>query len=234
MAGANPKKTEKNSRKAVFREQRQKAQQRERIIIFAVVGVLAIALAAILIIPNLPVNSSNVQSSETIERSQVDGLFAGDPNAPLQVTEFSDFNCVHCSEFSKNDEATLVNDYINTGKVYFRYVPMSFMADTSLTAAQAAYCASDQGKFWEYHDTLFANYGADLSNPMLRAIAQQVDLNMDDFDACYDSGKYTQQVLDDLQYASDQGVTGTPTFEVNGQLIDRYSLFDLIDQELAK
>ncbi len=234
MAGANPKKTEKNSRKAAFREQRLKAQQREKIIILAVVGVLALGLAAILIIPNLPVDSSNVQSSEKIERSQIEGLYAGDPNAPVQVTEYSDFNCSHCSEFSKNDEATLVNDYINTGKVYFRYVPMSFMAESSFTAAQAAYCASDQGKFWEYHDTIFANYGADFTNPMLRAFAQQVDLNMDDFDACYNSGKYTQQVLDDLQYASDQGVTGTPTFEVNGQLIDRYSLFDLIDQELAK
>lgn len=234
MAGDTSKKSEKNSRKAAFREQRQKAQKREKIVIFSVVAVLGILLAAVLIIPNLPVNPDNVQKAGTLERSQVDGTYAGDPNAPITVTEFSDFNCVHCSEFFKDGEDTLVSNYINTGKVYFRYVPMSFISQTSFTAAEAAYCAADQSKFWEYHDVLFTNYGADFNDSMLQAIAQQVGLNMDNFNSCYTSGKYAQQVQDDLQYAQDQGVTGTPTFQVNGQLVDRYSLFSVIDQELAK
>lgn len=234
MAGSNPKKDEKNSRKAVHREQRKKQQQREKNIIIAVVAVIALMVAAVLILPNLPVNSENVQNAETLVRNQVDGAYAGNPNAPVKVVEFSDYNCVHCSEFYHDTEPTLVKDYINTGKVYFQYVPMSFINATSITAAEAAYCAMDQGKFWEYHDTLFANYGTEFTDPMLNAIAATVGLNKSEFSDCYQSNKYTDQVQNDLAYAQQLGVTGTPTFSVNGQLIDRSGLINLIDTELAK
>lgn len=234
MTGSNPKKDQKNSRKVAHREQRKKQQQRERNIIIAVVVVLGLMVAAALILPNLPGNSENVQKAEALVRNQVDGVYAGDPNAPVKVVEFSDFNCSHCYEFFSTQEPELVKDYINTGKVYFQYLPMSFISATSTTAAEAAYCAMDQGKFWEYHDTLFTNYGTEFTDPVLSAIAVEIGLNKSDFENCYTSNKYTVQVQNDNASAQEQGVTGTPTFSVNGQLTDRTSLLSVIDAELAK
>ena len=234
MAGSSTKKDQKNSRKVAHREQRKKQQQREKNIIIAVVAVLALIIAAALIIPNLPGNSENVQKAEALIRNQVDGAYAGDPNAPVKVVEFSDFNCSHCYEFFSTQEPELVNDYINTGKVYFQYVPMSFISASSTTAAEATYCAMDQGKFWEYHDTLFANYGTEFTNSILSAIAAEVGLDQTEFDDCYTGNKYTVQVQNDNAFAQEQGVTGTPTFSVNGQLTDRTSLLSVIDSELAK
>lgn len=230
MAGKN----QKSSRRAAIREQRTKQQKREKTILISVVSVFALAIAAILIIPNLPVSPDRINRPEAIQRPLIDGNAIGDPNAPVKIEEFSDFKCIHCKTFWEESEGRLIADYVATNKVYFRYVPMSFLAPDSVTAAEAAYCAMDQGKFWEYHDYVFANFGTELTDPMLRAFARDLELDMGEFDRCYNGKKYSQQVRQDAQYASSKGVTGTPTFDVNGQLIDRFALFDLIEEKLAQ
>lgn len=234
MTRAASDNTQKTSRKAAFRQQRRKQQQRDRIILISVVSIFALVIAAILIIPNLPANIDHYANPEALNRQMVNGLAVGDPGAPVQVEEYSDFKCVHCAEFWKNQEPQLLSDYINTGKVYFKYVPMSFISAESNAAAEAAYCANDQGKFWEYHDYIFANYGSALTNPLLRAFAQDLKLNMDAFDQCFNQGKHRQQVLDDLDYAMGKGINSTPTFDVNGTIVDRGSLIDQINQALEE
>jgi protein-disulfide isomerase len=193
-----------------------------------------VAVAALLIVPNLPVSVNNLKTPEAIVRNQVNGLTAGDPNAPVKVYEYSDFECVHCYDFWKQLEPSFVADYVNTGKVYLTYVPFSFISPESYTAAQAAYCASDQGKFWQYHDYLFVNYGATLNDQMLKTIAQAVGLDMTQFNQCYQSGKYTQQVLDDLNSGRTNGVNSTPTFDVNGTLVDWGNLVNQVNSVLAQ
>ncbi len=234
MAKSATAKELKTSRKEIFRQQRRKQQKRERLILISVVGVIALGLAAALIIPNLPVDVSNYARPEAIERTVVNGLTLGDPDAPVKVEMYSDFKCVHCADFWENQEPGLLRDYINTGKVFFRYVPMSFLSPESNAAAEAAYCANDQGKFWEYHDYIFANFGAALSDPLLRAFAQDLKLDMDAFDQCYRQGRYRQQVLDDLAYAKGKGATATPTFDVNGVLANRGELIARIDELLGQ
>ena len=234
MAKPASAKVQKTNRKDMFRLQRRKQQQRERIVMISVVGVIALTIAAVLIIPNLPVDVGNYTQPQLIDRPLSDGMTLGSPDAPVKVEEFSDFKCVHCADFWENQEPELLADYINAGKVYFKYVPMSFLSSESNTAAEAAYCANDQGKFWEYHDYIFANFGASLTDPLLRAFARDLDLDMELFDQCFDRGRYRQQVLDDLAYAKGKGVTATPTFDVNGILVNRGELIAKINELLGQ
>lgn len=223
----------KASHRDQFRSQRNKVERRNRIIWISIAAIAALAIAVFFILKNLPVNPASVLAPDPRVRTQVTGLFVGDPNAKVRVVEYSDFNCVHCKDFWANEEAQLLTQYIETGKVYFQYIPMSFVSPTSVTTAQAAYCASDQNKFWEYHDYIFANYGADFSNSMLKAIAQQVGLNMTDYTSCFNAGKYQLQVTKDMQNAQTAGVDSTPTFLVNGVKADMGTLFSTIDTALA-
>ncbi len=232
MAKPAAAKEQKTSRKETFRLQRQKQKRRERLILVSVSGVIALALAALLIIPNLPVDVGNYTRPAPVDRPIKDGLTLGDPGAPVKVEMYSDFKCVHCADFWKNQEPQLQTEYINTGKVYLKYVPMSFLSPESVASAEAAYCANDQGKFWEYHDYIFANFGASLTDPLLRAFAEDLKLDMDKFDQCVRQGRYRQQVRDDLAYSQDKGVTATPTFDVNGVLVNRGELLAKIDELL--
>jgi protein-disulfide isomerase len=227
-----PNNPSKISRKAAIREQRRKKQLRDRLIIISIISLVAIIAATLLITANLPINPDRIVKPEIYERPATDGMAVGNPNAPVMVEEFSDFKCIHCRNFWEEAEKRLIDDYVAQGLVYFRYTPMSFLSPESFKAAEAAYCAMDQGKFWEYHDYIFANFGVELSDPMLRGFARELNLDTGAFDRCYNNGQYRQQVLDDVRYANGKGVTSTPTFEVNGQLVDRVSLFDIIDEEL--
>lgn len=224
----------KVSRREAFRAQRQSQQRRNRIIWISIATIAALAVAGILILPNLPVSPENIQIPEARVRTVVDGATAGDPDAPVTVVEYSDFNCVHCKNFWVNSEDQLVSEYVETGKVFFQYVPMSFISPTSFTAAEAAYCAMDQNMFWQYHDYLFANYGADFTSPMLKAIAQQVGLDMSAFNSCFNSSKYQLKVQQDLQSAQGLGINSTPTFLVNGERADSSTLFAMIEKALSE
>jgi protein-disulfide isomerase len=87
-------------------------------------------------------------------------------DAPVVLVEFSDFQCPYCKKFTDEIEPAIMRDFVSTGKVLFKYVPYSFLDDNSpgresKNAAEAAYCAGDQGKFWEYHDMLFTNQGGE-------------------------------------------------------------------------
>lgn len=227
--------TEKKvSRRDAFRAQKQAQQRRTRAIWIVIATIAALGFAAILIIPSLPVSPENVKVPSPRERTLVDGNSVGDPNAPVKVIEYSDFNCIHCRNFWESSETDLYEKYIATNKVHFSYVPMSFISPTSFTAAEAAYCAMDQGMFWEYHDYIFANFGADFTSPLLKAIAQEAGLDMSAYNNCFNSNKYRLQVQQDLQAAQDQGINSTPTFVVNGEKTDSGNLFAVIEKQLGE
>src|SRR5262249_52477802 len=106
-----------------------------------------------------------------------DGLSIGDPNAPVTVIEYGDFQCPGCAQFAQSDQAKLIQEYVATGKVRFEFHPFSFLDRTlslnpdgsvsasgegeSVLAAEAALSAADQGKGWQYHDTLYANHNGE-------------------------------------------------------------------------
>src|SRR3989344_1300197 len=161
----------------------------------------------------------------------------GDPNAPVTIVEFSDFQCPFCGNFYTNTLLQLRTDYIDTGKVklIYRDFPLSFHPEAQ-PAAEAAECAAEQGKFQEFHDKIFTNQ-AIMSSASYKQWAQEFGLNTQQFDDCVSSGKYRAEVQADFSEGQAAGVSGTPTFFINGQKVvgaQPYSVFkQIIDAELA-
>ena len=147
--------------------------------------------------------------------------FKGDPNAPVTIIEFADFQCPYCGRFFAQTEPQIENAYIQSGKVRFGYFDFAFLGQESNWAAEAAECAADQNKFWEYHGMLYSsqsgeNRGA-FTKDNLKQFAEELGLDTSAFNECFDSGKYTQLIQDDSNTASSIGVRSTPTFLINGQ-----------------
>ncbi|MFN8590977.1 MAG: DsbA family protein [Thermomicrobiales bacterium] len=112
----------------------------------------------------------------------------------------------------------LIKDYVETGKVRFEFRDYAFRGPDALLAAQAAACANDQGAFWSFHDTLFANQRAPegFSNARLKQIAESLKLDMPAFNSCLDSGAKKAEVEKEISEGQAQGVDSTPTLFVNG------------------
>ena len=164
-----------------------------------------------------------------------DGPRDGNADAPIEIIEFSDFQCPYCTRGAATiDEVK--EKYGDSVTVVFRHFPLSFH-DRAPQAAAASMCANDQGKFWEYHDVLFANQRA-LQDADLTSYATELGLDADKFTACVTEGKYTAMVDADTAAGSAAGVTGTPGFFINGrflggaQPIEAFS--EIIDAELAR
>jgi protein-disulfide isomerase len=157
------------------------------------------------------------------ERTVVDGLTAGDPNAPIKVVEYADFQCPGCQQAFLILEPEIIKKYINTGKVFYTFEPFSFVGPESYRAAEAAYCAADQGKFWDYHDLVYSNWAGEnqgaFKDANLIKFAKKIDFNQVAFEACFNTGTYAQKVLDKSAEASAAGITSTPTFMVNGEVV---------------
>ena len=125
---------------------------------------------------------------------------------------------------------TIEEEFVSTGQVKVQARTFAFMGEESVLAAQAAECASDQGRLWDFHDTLFANQrGRDqgaFSSENLKRFAEALELDTAAFDSCLDSGKYASKVGDDTEGAKQLGVNSVPTTFVNGQPVS-WQLEDL-------
>ena len=163
------------------------------------------------------------------------GSFKGAADAPVTIVEFSDFQCPYCNN-AADTLKQLLQTYSSNVKLVFKHLPLP-NHQHAFKAAQAAFCAGEQGKFWEYHDTLFA-HSNDLSANSLKHYAADLGLKADEFSACLDSELSRNAVMKDLQEAKEIGVAGTPTFFVNGRILrGAKSLEDLkavVAQELKK
>lgn len=147
----------------------------------------------------------------------------GANNAKVTIYEFSDFQCPYCERFYSDTFGQIKSQYIDTGKVkfIFRHYPLSFHQNAQ-KAAEAAECANRQGKFWQYHDTLFENGKSDgtgLNADDLKKYAGQLGLDQSKFNKCLDNNETASVVKQDTDNASASGVTGTPTLFVNGNKI---------------
>lgn len=162
----------------------------------------------------------------------------GDPNAPITIVEFSDFECPFCGRFYSQTLGQLKEEYIDTGKVklIYRDFPLSFHPQAQ-PAAEAAECANEQGKFFEFHDLIFENQSL-LGPATYSQWAADLGLDVEQFDSCLDDGKYRAEVQADFAAGQAAGVSGTPTFFINGQKIvgaQPFSVFkQIIDAELAQ
>ena len=137
----------------------------------------------------------------------------GNPEAPLTVIEFSDYQCPYCRKFVETTLPALKTEYIDTGKIryIFRDFPLDRLHPQARKAAEAAHCAGDQGKYWQMHDVLFQQQKT-LQTEHLKAYARSLDLDLHAFDDCLQQGKYTAEVQKDHEDAVAAGVQGTPSF----------------------
>ncbi|MEA2055296.1 MAG: thioredoxin domain-containing protein [Candidatus Thermoplasmatota archaeon] len=167
-----------------------------------------------------------------------DDTIMGSEDATVTMIEFSDFECYYCGKFYTETLSQLKTNYIDTGKVKFVYrdYPLA-MHQNAQKAAEAAECAGEQGKFWEYHNKLLENQNA-LDNESLKQYAKDLGLDETQFNTCLDSGEMTSEVQKDFSDGSSYGVTGTPTFFINDQKLvgaKPYSSFEsAIEEELNK
>ena len=162
--------------------------------------------------------------------------FKGDPNAPVTIIEFADFQCPFCGRFFAQTEPQINTQYIQSGKVRLGYFNFAFLGPESTWAAEAAECAADQNKFWDYHDKLYAsqsgeNQGA-FNKENLKKFAEDLGLDISAFNECLDSGKYTELIQDESSVASSVGVRSTPTFLINGQAVVGAQPFEIFEQTI--
>ncbi len=146
----------------------------------------------------------------------------GDPNAPVTIIEFSDFQCPFCSRFYQQTLPQIERDYIDTGKVKFVYrdLPIDSLHPNARPAHIAAECADEQGKFWDYHDVLFEKQSewnrltaADLQSTLTQ-YASDLGLQSSAFENCLKSEKIADEVNRDALDAASVGATGTPAFYI--------------------
>ena len=247
---------EKKSKRQERREQIVKKERRNRLITIGLITLGAVLVVFAVVYPYLrPIAEVVSADPGTLFMPEDNAL--GDPNAPIKIEEFADFQCPFCERFHQETELLLRQYYIDTRKVHFTYRSMgNFVSDNiarangtparteSRDSALAAYCAGDQDKFWEMHAHLFANaLGEDagsFTDQRLKAIAETAGLDMATFNSCYDSGKYLDRIQQDLEDGQTAGVTGTPgfviTYTVNGETktdrIDGAQPFSAFQQKL--
>jgi protein-disulfide isomerase len=161
------------------------------------------------------------------------GPVQGDAKAPVTIVEFSDFECPFCSR-ARDTIDSVVKAYPGKVKLVFRQFPLEFHQNAR-KAAEAALCAHEQNKFWEYHDTLFKSQ-KDLGVESLKNYAKSLSLDSAKFDACLDSGKHASTVQTDMEAGQKAGVSGTPAFFINGIMLSGAQPVEefkrIIDEEL--
>lgn len=162
----------------------------------------------------------------------------GDVNAPVTIIAFEDFECPFCERFSQQTLPLIMEQYVKTGKVrlVWKDFPLSIHSHAQ-EAHEAARCAWEQDKFWEYHDIIYSNQ-KNLGTNDFKRYAKDLGFNENQFSSCLNSGKYTSLIEQKIDEGNSIGVTGTPSFLINGRLVvgaQPFQVFaDVINQALQQ
>jgi len=154
-------------------------------------------------------------------------------SGPVEIVEYSDFQCPFCKKFYNEAYKDIKKNYVDTGKatIVYKHFPLSIHQNAQ-KASEASECARDQGKFLEYHDTLFTkgtSDGTGLNITDLKQYAVDLGLNTARFNACLDGGDNAALVKREMDEGLARGVSGTPTFYINGKQVvgaQPYSVFE--------
>ena len=167
----------------------------------------------------------------------------GASDAQLTVVEWGDYQCTYCHRFHENTKDIVFSNFVDSGKIRFAFRDFTLNGPASVLAAEASYCAGDQGKYWAYHDELYNNWKGEntgwVTMNNLKKFASNVGLDIDAFDKCVQSDKYRQKVLDNYGYGQSIGINATPTFLIidkdgNVQAIRGAQPYNIFDQVLKE
>ncbi len=158
-------------------------------------------------------NDSSILNRENLIQGST---ILGNPNAEITIVEFGDYQCTFCYKFHDETMKKINQEYIKTANVNFIYKDFPLNGEQSILASEASYCAQKQNKFWEYHDTLYNNWGGEntgwITENILQEFARDVGLNLDEFSQCLENSEFRQKVLDNEQFAREIGINATPSF----------------------
>ncbi len=184
-------------------------------------------------------SSSNTQSKDVVstiafeKNENPNILVIGNPEAPITIIEYADFKCPECGDFHQNTGKKLREEYINTGKAKIIFRPFPVYAQDGAKALVGSYCAQEQEKFVEYHDTIFDYMWVNhferrdfqkaidtvLTDQVMKQLLTEIDMNFDDYTNCLRSKKYDKAYFDDIDLAAPDEIQGTPSFIINNQKI---------------
>lgn len=195
-------------------------------------GLAAIAVVAAVFVVSR-INESSSSGVPEIDWASVpqDGSSLGNPNATVTIVEYADYQCPACGYFARDILPKIVQDYVNSGKVRIEFrvrpflspLPLNDPGNESVQAAEAAMCAGDQGRYWEYNHALFTHQNGENAGAFGRsnliALASDVGMDTAAFETCLDSGTHQQAVIDSKTASDSAGITQTPTLIINGKQV---------------
>jgi protein-disulfide isomerase len=206
--------------------------------VFLIIALIGVGLLAYLMFRpstvSIPANVT-VQPSDT---SGFRGYVKGSPEAPVEITEFADYQCPFCQTFATLQMPTIEDRLIKTGRVRWRYRDFPLQQHSyARLAAHSAACAHEQGKYWEQHDRIYEGQsewaGARNAAPIFRDYAQAIGLNLEQYEACMNAGKYAGRIQASLNEGVQLGVNSTPTLLVGDRLyrgrFDSDAIIKLVD-----
>ena len=208
-----------------IRAKRKQAQRQSMITWILIIAGIAIVVTG-LVIYRTQASIAGLTVPEFFDYSMADGSGLGDPNAPVRIEEFSDFQCPACAQFHDLTLKQIIDTYVVTGQVYFVYRNFPILdrgaSTESHDAANAVYCAGEQDRYWEFHDMLFANRigegAGSFTAARLEAMGERLGLDPS-FNDCLQNIDYAEEVLLDRTAALEAGLNSTPSFLVNGQML---------------
>lgn len=229
----NPERVLERRQRALERERaRTAARRRKKLRTWALPSVLLLAIAVGIV---FAVATHKPAPPARAEPPPVRGA----ATAPVVLAAYEDFQCPSCGAFARQVEPELISRYIDTGKVRLEWHDFAWYGAESNWAANAARCAGDQGKFWEYHDYLYGNQaginqGA-FTKSHLKEFGRTIGLDAATFDACVDQETHMGAVRADMERSRELNLVGTPSFFVNGRQVSAspQQVFAAIDAALA-
>ncbi|MBT4376929.1 DsbA family protein [archaeon] len=209
-------------------------------LMYVVIAILVIALILVIFAGGTKSNSETIKDmakngakpSVNMNALIDDDSIKGNPDAPVTIVEFSDYECPFCERFYSQTFGQIKSEYIDTGKVNFVYrdFPLGFHTNAQ-KAAEAAECAGEQGQYFDMHDKLF-ELGVDGGTTSFKQYAKDIGLNTDEFATCLDSGQMAKEVKADMSAGQKLGVQGTPAFFINGEFISGAQPFNVFEQAI--
>ena len=158
-------------------------------------------------------NDSSILNKENLMQGST---ILGNPDAKITIVEFGDYQCTFCYKFHDETMKKIDQAYIKTENVNFVYRDFPLNGPQSILASEASYCAQKQNKFWEYHNTLYDNWGGEntgwITKNVLLGFANDIKLDLDSFSQCLENSEFKQKVLDNEQFAREIGIDATPSF----------------------
>ena len=177
---------------------------------------IIIGVIAGLILGMSTANSSNSDTLTISKLSENGSPVMGDPNAPITILEWGDYQCTFCYKFHQNTLNVINEEFIETGKVKMIFKDYPLNGPDSKLAAEASYCANDQDKYWEYHDQLYENWEGErtgwVTRESLSQFAESINLDVVKFNKCLDESKHKNKINLIYEFGNEIGIDATPSF----------------------